>query len=119
MRPSARASTLPSRLPPITGRPAGGRLEEDDAEALTGARHGEHVCEREVVGQLRVGDLAGEHDAIGDAGALGQLSRRASIVAGADDEIGGVRDARENGGHGGDDAVVSLVALRSRRGGRR
>ena len=39
------------------------RLEEDDAEALLGARHHEHVGEPVVIGELRVRHAAGEADA--------------------------------------------------------
>ena len=56
------------------------RLEEDDAEALACARHGKGVRGGETAGQITVCDLAGEHDALGNAGAPGQPAEAHLVV---------------------------------------
>src|SRR5262245_22085925 len=54
----------------------GCRFNEDDAEALAGARHREHVRVREVVWKLRVGHVAGKHHAIATPASCASRSSR-------------------------------------------
>src|SRR5262245_41475278 len=58
----------------------GGRLQEGDAEALAGARHGEDAGECKIVRELRVRNLARKHHAIRDASPVRQPLQPGAVV---------------------------------------
>src|SRR5690606_16166633 len=87
------------------------RLKKDDAEPFPCTWHCEEICNRKMVGELRLGHLSDKSDHTRNAFLRRELLQSGPIISRADDEIGGVRHPSQYLRHGSDDPVMTLVAL--------
>ena len=94
---------------PDGGHAAGHRLHVRDAERLVGRRQHEHVGVAHAGERLRVGQLAGELDLVGQPEILGEALERRALRAVADDDVAQRRQPVAQEPHRAQDVGVALA----------